>query len=190
MIMKKIIASLFVLALISCKKDKQNSSNTGNNTPTSDNVKNIESVPTSTTSLKQMDATQISKLLEKKENDTVYVTNFFATWCGPCMHEIPYFKKKMEEMKDKKVKFTFISLDDPSTWDTKVKAFAEESGLGKNIILFNYDTMPEDFFSKNFQIWDGRAIPFTMITKGNKRDEHMGMMSEEDLSSKISSFNQ
>ena len=177
--MKKIIASLAILTLIGCKKE--NKSNT-----------NVELTTTQTEApavqLKEMNADQISALLQKKDNDTIYVTNFFATWCGPCMHEIPYFKEKMEEMKNEKVKFSFISLDDPNSWNTAVNAFAKESGLAKNIILFNHSTMKNDFFSKNFQQWDGGAIPFTLITKGDKRDEHIGMMSKEDLTAKINSF--
>ena len=176
--MKKIIIFLFALGLISCNK-KEN------------NIPHPEGVSQNTTQnilLPEMNASEVSSFLSNEKNDTIYVTNFFATWCGPCMHEIPYFKEKMNEMKNEKIKFTFINLDDPKDWSTKVNAFAQESGLEKNIVLFNHTTMPEDFFSKNFQQWDGRAIPFTLITKNDKRDEHIGMMSKEELTSKINAL--
>ncbi|RYG33401.1 MAG: hypothetical protein EOO01_33240, partial [Chitinophagaceae bacterium] len=35
----------------------------------------------------------IRELLEKTESDTTYVINFWATWCGPCIKELPHFEK-------------------------------------------------------------------------------------------------
>ncbi|MDO4763709.1 MAG: TlpA disulfide reductase family protein [Flavobacteriaceae bacterium] len=173
--MKKIIAVGLILALASCNKKQESTENTeiqNNKTP----------------QLVEMNAEEVANFLAPKENDTIYVTNFFATWCGPCMHEIPYFKQKMDELKNEKVKFTFINLDNPKNWNSEVSRFAMESGLEKNIILFNFQNMTEDFFSQNFQTWTGEAIPFTLITKGKHRDETIGMMSKEDLTNKINAL--
>ena len=104
----------------------------------------------SSTLLKEMSQEQISEVFATKKNDTLYVTNFFATWCRPCMDEMPHFQEKIKEMKNEKVKFTFINLDEPQNW-TKVADFAEKSGLGNNIILFNFGNASKDFFSKNFE---------------------------------------
>lgn len=131
---------------------------------------------------------ETSKILSKKNSDTLYITNFFATWCGPCMREIPHFKEKMEELKSQPVKFTFVGLDAKQDWGTKVKAFAEENNLSNHIVLVDGEKLSPDFFPANFKQWDGGSIPFTMMRKGDKTDETIGMMSKEMLNEKINAF--
>ncbi len=104
------------------------------------------------------------------------------------MKEIPSFKNKMQELKDKPVKFTFINLDDKADWDTAVKDFVVENDLGANVILLDGQKLDPNFFSKNFKQWDGGSIPFTFMRKGDKTDEFLGMMTEEALNSKIDAF--
>lgn len=136
----------------------------------------------------ELSTEETAKFLGKQNNDTLYVNNFFATWCGPCMQEIPHFKKKMEEMKGQPVKFTFVDLDQKEDWDTKVKNFAEKEGLSNHIVLIDGSKLTPEFFKANFKEWDGGAIPFTFIRKGDKTDETLGSMSEEMLSQKLNSF--
>lgn len=141
---------------------------------------------TETVALKEFSSQQIADLVSAKENDTTYVTNFFATWCGPCMREIPHFKEKMTELQGKPVKFTFISVDQKSDWNTAVKKFGEENGLSKNIVLLDATTITPEFFKANFKTWDGGSIPFTVISHGKTVQETVGMMSKEELDSKLS----
>lgn len=185
--MKKIILStLVIITLVSCKKENQKIDDTASPKDSISVVDNNGSGNTAYIS-KEILPNNIGDYLAKN-NDTLYVTNFFATWCGPCMKEIPHFKKKMEELKGKPVKFTFVNLDDQSEWNTSVKKFAEENDLAKNIVLLDGKKLDQNFFPKNFKQWDGGSIPFTYMRKGTKTDESLGMMSEELLDSKISSF--
>ena len=175
--MKKSILFLSFLALLSCNKTKQEITNTTNDNTTESNIH-----------LAEMNSQQISEIITPKQNDTIYITNFFATWCGPCMHEIPFIKEKMEELNGEKVKFTFISVDRPKDWSIAVNQFAKESGLAKNIVLFNTEQIPADFFTKHFETWNSASIPFTLITKGNQRIETIGMMRKQELSDKINAL--
>ncbi|RMZ60250.1 TlpA family protein disulfide reductase [Chryseobacterium nematophagum] len=181
--MKKIILSLLILfSLSSCKKEEQKTSDDQNSSD-STSITTPESESTAYIS-KEVTPDKIGNYLAKK-NDTLYVTNFFATWCGPCMKEIPHFKNKIEELKGKPVKFTFVNLDQKSDWNGAVKKFAQESGLADHIILLDAQKLDENFFPKNFQKWDGGSIPFTYMRKGDKTDEYLGMMTEDVLNSKI-----
>ncbi len=184
--MKKIILSTLLLAaLYSCKKEGQKVENTtaSDSLSVSQNTESAES----TVLPKELSPETVSQHLAKS-NDTLYITNFFATWCGPCMREIPSFKSKMEELKGKPVKFTFINLDEKAEWAGAVKNFATENKLGGSIVLLDGQKLDQNFFHNNFKQWDGGSIPFTFMRKGNKTDEYLGMMTEEVLNSKIDSF--
>lgn len=188
--MKNLLAiGIAFSALISCKKEVKNPEikTKSDCFPTAKKVD--ESVlKNNYGTLKEISQAEASDLLKVKQNDTLYITNFFATWCGPCMKEIPEFKAKMEELKGKAVKFTFISLDEKTDWNEAVKNFAEENNLTKNIVLLDGNSLPKDFFTKNFKTWNGESIPFTFMKKGDKTNETLGSMSKEGLQQKIKSF--
>ncbi|MDR2237080.1 MAG: TlpA family protein disulfide reductase [Chryseobacterium sp.] len=179
--MKKIILSTLILsALYSCKKEGLKTDDNTDSLSVTENT----TAETGAYAPKELSPENVGKYLATS-NDTLYVTNFFATWCGPCMREIPHFKNKMQELKDKPVKFTFINLDDKSEWNSSVKSFAEQNNLAKNIILLDGQQLDQTFFANNFKQWDGGSIPFTYMRKGDKTDEYLGMMTEEVLNSKV-----
>ena len=190
-LMKKIVLGLMFLGTLSaCKKETKVAENTDNIQTDSITVPESNEPTEAVIPFKEIELSpeQTSKILAKQSNDTLYVTNFFATWCGPCMREIPHFKEKMNELKSQPVKFTFVSLDEKADWSTKVKAFAEENNLSKNIVLVDGTKLTPEFFPANFKQWDGGSIPFTFMRKGDKTDETVGMMSAEMLSEKLNSF--
>ncbi|WBV60843.1 TlpA disulfide reductase family protein [Chryseobacterium camelliae] len=182
--MKKIILSTLVLfALASCKKESQKNDEA---VAATDSISTSE--PSSAAApLKMLTLDKVSELLNKK-NDTLYVTNFFATWCGPCVREIPHFKNKIEELKGKPVKITFVSLDQKEVWNTEVPRFVAEHGIQNHTVLVDGQLMDEYFFKNNFKQWTGNAIPFTFMRKGDETDETLGMITEEQLNEKINSF--
>ncbi|MBN8621991.1 MAG: redoxin domain-containing protein [Flavobacteriales bacterium] len=189
--MKKIVLGLMFLGTLSaCKKDTKVAENTDNIKTDSITVPESNEPTEAVIPFKEIELSpeQTSKILAKQSNDTLYVTNFFATWCGPCMREIPHFKEKMNELKSQPVKFTFVSLDEKADWSSKVKAFAEENNLSKNIVLVDGTKLTPEFFPANFKQWDGGSIPFTFMRKGDKTDETVGMMSAEMLNEKLNSF--
>src|SRR5690606_4517140 len=53
---------------------------------------------------------EASKLWETP-SDTTYVVNFWATWCGPCIKELPHFEKLRSEYANQNVKVILVSLD-------------------------------------------------------------------------------
>ncbi len=189
--MKKIILSAFILtAFTACKKET--TVNDATDITTEDVVVVEDSANTAAVvpfTKVEWSPEETSKQLGKRNNDTLYVTNFFATWCGPCIKEFPHFKEKMREMKGQPVKFTFISLDAKEDWETVVPTFVENQGLSGHVVLLDGSLIKPEFFPQNFKQWDGGAIPFTHMRKGDKTDETLGSMSMEMLTEKLNTFN-
>lgn len=183
--MKKLIFPLIAaLVLIACKKEETTSTNSEN---PSDSITTVETPAASKEALEEFSPEQTTQLLQSK-NDTLYVTNFFATWCGPCVKEIPHFKEKMEQMKGQPVKFTFVNLDSKTDWGTLVSPFVDEHGIRNQTILLDGNMLDENFFSSNFKTWKGEFIPFTILRKGDKVQEVNGSISKEELENQIQAF--
>ena len=185
--MKKFLFTAAVLAVLtSCNKEKttiEASPEVTENTSESNEI-----APESNIQLAEFTTDNMVDYLADKKNDTLYVTNFFATWCGPCMKEIPHFIEKKNELKDQPVKFTFVSIDPKEDWKTKVVDFARKNDLADNIVLLDGEQLDPTFYKNNFTTWDGSGIPFTIIKKGNKREEIFGFTSEQTLNEKINNL--
>lgn len=189
--MKKLVLGAMIMAMFSaCKKETQ-IVNEEHEIPT-DSITVAESNESDATLIPfkeiEFSPEQTAKYIAKQNADTLYITNFFATWCGPCVREIPHFKEKMTEVQNQPVKFTFVSLDQRSDWPTAVKNFSEQHGIAQQVVLLDGSKITPDFFKNNFKIWDGGSIPFTLFRKGDKTDEYVGMMSKETLDEKIQSL--
>jgi len=185
--MKKLILSIIILTTISACNKKENTKEM----PVQETETVIEPEVSSEPlpmSQNQLSPDQVSSFLKAKSNDTLYVTNFFATWCGPCVREIPHFKEKMDELKNQPVKFTFISLDNKEVWDTKVPQFVDEFGIRDHTILLDGKLIGNQFFDSNFKTWRGETIPFTVMKKGDIGLEKSGTMNKQALDEMISLF--
>ncbi|TFG76593.1 MAG: TlpA family protein disulfide reductase [Thermodesulfobacteriales bacterium] len=80
------------------------------------------------------------------------VINFWATWCGPCKQEIPFFEKTWKEYKDKGV--VFIGIDVMDDKENAVE-FIETLGIsytnlydpsGKTSNAYGVVALPATFF--------------------------------------------
>lgn len=183
--MKKLFVSLLsIIAVISCEKK-----NTESVPQTEDSIVSEikETILTPTENIKEATVKETSEILGTK-NDTLYVTNFFATWCGPCRMEMPHFVERIENLKNQPVKFTFVSLDSKTEWETSLANFVDEYGIRKHTIAVDDTTITPEFFSSNFKNWKGETIPFTHFRKGDKVEEVNGSISAEKLDFVLNSF--
>ncbi|TGE12240.1 TlpA disulfide reductase family protein [Hymenobacter elongatus] len=102
-----------------------------------------------------------------RQNDTTYVVNFWATWCAPCVKELPYFDQLSTTYARQKVKVLLVSLDYASQLDKKVKPFVRRRGLRSEVVLLN-ETDPNSWLDKVDGKWSG-ALPFTLIYNQKKQ---------------------
>jgi len=102
-------------------------------------------------------------------SDKLHIINFWASWCGPCITELPEFKRVLLESDSSKVDFLFISLDFPSEIDKKLKPF-----LQKNNFPFEFALMNDTDYNSWIDIvdpgWQGN-IPATLFYN-NARSIH------------------
>ena len=94
------------------------------------------------------------------DSDTLYLFNFWATWCKPCIEEMPYFERLAEEMKEEKFKIVFVSIDKPKQLD-KVQRFTEEKQLKSEVVLMDVGK-PDVTIPRIDKSWDG-TIPATLF---------------------------
>ena len=94
-------------------------------------------------------------------NDTVYVINFWATFCKPCNEEIPDFIRLADKYKKQKVKLLLVSLDLPSYVPVRLPEFIKKNKYKTNHVWLN-ETNADHFCPGIDAKWSG-AIPATII---------------------------
>ena len=65
----------------------------------------------------------------RDSKDDVLVINFWATFCKPCVAEIPFFISTVEKYKSSKVSLLLVSLDLPSFYPKKIASFVKKNGF-------------------------------------------------------------
>ena len=71
------------------------------------------------------------------KNDTLYIVNFWATWCKPCVEELPNFELLAKNYQNKKVKMYLVTTDMRKDIATRVTDFVKAKGLTQQVIFIN-----------------------------------------------------
>jgi thiol-disulfide isomerase/thioredoxin len=135
--------------------------------------------------LKSYDYDRIKKFLTQK-NDTTYVVNFWATWCVPCVEELPHFEKLNQDYSERKFKMILISLDFPKMVESSVIPFIKEKRLHSQVIHLN-DPDANRWIEKVDATWSG-AIPATIIYRNEQRNFYERTFNEATLKYEIEKF--
>jgi len=109
------------------------------------------------------------------KNDSVLVINFWATFCKPCVEEIPYLQSISNKYKDQKVKLLLVSLDLPSFYPDKIETFDNEHEVKSEVVWFN-ETNANYFCPAIDKSWSG-VIPATIFI--NKKTGYKKFIEEQ-----------
>jgi thiol-disulfide isomerase/thioredoxin len=102
----------------------------------------------------------LEKIIESK-SEKILIINFWATWCGPCIKELPLFEKLNQENRPD-VKVTLVSMDldlDPNP--DKVYRFLSRKNLQSEVLLLN-EQNPNEWINRIEKQWSG-ALPATIV---------------------------
>ncbi len=109
------------------------------------------------------------------KSDSVLVINFWATFCKPCVEEIPYLQSISNKYKDQQVKLLLVSLDVPSFYPDKIKSFDTERGINSEVVWLN-ETNADYFCPAIDKSWSG-VIPSTFFI--NKKTGYKKFIEEQ-----------
>lgn len=100
-----------------------------------------------------------------KNDEKVYVVNFWATWCAPCVKELPHFEKLHKE--NKNVTVVLVSLDSKKDIEKKLIPFIKRKKIAAQVVSLN-DKDYNTWLPKIDNNWSG-SIPATFIFSGNQK---------------------
>ncbi|AMM51233.1 redoxin [Rufibacter sp. DG15C] len=109
---------------------------------------------------------QLQKYLQSPA-DTTYIINLWATWCKPCVEEIPHFEALQKQYAGKPVKVLLVSLDFAKDLDKKVIPFVQKRQLQSTVLLLDepdYNSWIDAFDPA----WSG-ALPATLFLNNAKK---------------------
>jgi len=102
--------------------------------------------------------------------DHPLIVNFWATFCGPCVKEIPDFQLIVSKYKDRGVELLLVSLDLPESYPSKISSFASEKKFTSPIVWLN-ETNADYFCPKIDKNWSG-GIPSSLFINNQKHYRH------------------
>lgn len=107
-----------------------------------------------------VDVSQLVSLINKSAPG-IRVINFWATWCKPCIEELPYIDKINDESAFEDVEVLLVSVDFIEDLETKVKKFITREDIQSRVLLVD-NTDYNSWIDKVDPEWSG-AIPATLI---------------------------
>ena len=133
--------------------------------------------------IKRIKITDLEKTIA--ESKTPLIINFWATFCKPCVEEMPYFQQAVRQHQKDSVKLLFVSLDLEDFYPSKIKSFALKHKFTAPIAWL--DEYNADYYCpKVDSSWSG-AIPASLFinNKSGYRKFAEKQLSKEKLNNEI-----
>jgi thiol-disulfide isomerase/thioredoxin len=123
---------------------------------------------------------ELEKILNNPENK-LFVVNLWATWCAPCVRELPGFEKAAKDYDPARVKFILVSLDFPSEVQKKLLPFLKKNNISLDVRVMT-DMDYNSWIDKIDPGWQGN-IPSTLFFNNKKKARyfHPGELTGPEL---------
>lgn len=173
----RILSLILLCSLLSCKSEPKSNSVT-------DTAELITSASQSM-DLEVYDYAGLERFLSTTSNK-IYVVNFWATWCAPCVKELPYFEKLNSTYANQNVEVILVSLDFPKKYDSQLIPYIKEKDLKSKVVALN-DMDSNMWIPKISEDWSG-AIPATLIYNKDKRQFYEKSFTYDELETEVKQF--
>ncbi len=133
--------------------------------------------------IKSVKAVDLEKIIA--ESKTPLIINMWATWCKPCVEEIPYFLEEIKDNKKDSLTILLVSLDFKEAFPQDISLFAKKRKFTAPIVWL--DETNADYFAPKIDAkWSG-AIPATLFinNKTGYRNFVEEQISHEQLKKEI-----
>ncbi len=131
-----------------------------------------------------LDAAGLESIIIKEQNNIVLI-NFWATWCRPCLEEIPILMKLEKELKESGFRLVSVSLDEPESADILVNPFIQKWFPGFSSYL-SFERDMDSMVSVVDAAWN-EILPTSYLLNKNGTMVHriQGSYSSEEFSKMI-----
>ena len=109
--------------------------------------------------VKKIKITDLEEHIQK--SDHPMLISFWATWCAPCVEEIPWLQEGVSKFADQKVELVLVSMDFPRDYPAKLEAFIKQRGF-KATFYWLDETNADYFCPKVNARWQG-GIPANLF---------------------------
>lgn len=173
--MKRLYSTFLLIALMSCAAEQSTDK---------DIVRNPKEVVSENGLEVEVYDFENFKPFLNQQNDQIHVINFWATWCVPCVAELPYFEQLGAEYPD--INVLLVSLDFPKKIKENLIPFIQENKLKSEVILLD-EPDGNKWIPQIDSTWSG-AIPATIIYKNSISVFYEQSFNFAELEEAISSF--
>lgn len=115
--------------------------------------------------MKIIEVPALEAIMSQSNSEKLLVINFWATWCKPCIKELPYFVNAQKKYPN--VDFVYMSIDFSEN-ASKAEKFAQKKGLNADGLYLIDDVDYNSWIDKVSTEWSG-AIPATLIVKDGQK---------------------
>jgi thiol-disulfide isomerase/thioredoxin len=149
-----LLTGVFLFTFIGCKQEKKAPlpTETENNLEANIVEKNV--VP-----LEEISLEEVQQLM-KNDSENIVLINLWATWCAPCVKEMPELVEVYKKYQEKGYEFITISIDKMNKKNRAQEILTDKQAVNKNFI-FNGDDLYY-FIGTIDDDWQG-SLPFSVL---------------------------